>query len=264
MSTPTRTPTPTTLPAEPHLAYVEMIMGLPFSLHVRGSAEPAAVSAAAAAVWADLRRYDEIFSTYRGDSVISRINRGDLPLADAPAIVADVLAIGERARLMTGGAFDLRYAGRLDPAGVVKGWAAQRAARRLESLGADWYLSAGGDIALRSPSGRPWRIGIEDPADQAAMLAVVQVSSGAVATSGSAHRGQHIVNPTTGRAAGGVVQATVLGPELVWADVFATALVVQPGPVNGRWRLPTGYEFMLLGDGGRIVQSAGFGAALAR
>jgi thiamine biosynthesis lipoprotein len=252
------TVTAATLPVEPHRAYVEMIMGLPFSLHIRGSVGATAAAEAVDAVWADLRRYDGIFSTYRGDSAISRINCGDLAVADAPKTVTEVLAIGEDARLKTGGAFDMRYAGRLDPAGVVKGWAAQRVAGRLGELAADWYLGAGGDIVLRSPSGRPWRIGIEDPVDPSAMVAVVQIIDGAIATSGRAHRGQHIVNPATGRPAGGVLQATVIGPELVWADVFATALVVDPGPVTGRWALPAGYDFQLLGDDGRIIRSAGF------
>ncbi|HEX3261866.1 MAG TPA: FAD:protein FMN transferase [Pseudonocardia sp.] len=53
------------------------------------------------------------------------------------------------------------------------------------------------------PAGRPWRIGIEDPWDPTTLAAVVPLRTGAVATSGSAHRGAHIVDARTGRAPGG-------------------------------------------------------------
>jgi thiamine biosynthesis lipoprotein len=50
---------------------------------------------------------------------------------------------------------------------------------------------------------------------------------GAVATSGTAARGEHIIDPVTGAAPGGLLSATVIGPELTWADVYATAAFVR-------------------------------------
>jgi thiamine biosynthesis lipoprotein len=66
-------------------------------------------------------------------------------------------------------------------------------------------------------------VGIEDPLDPTRVLAVVPVRRGAVATSGHAHRGHHVVDPRTGRPPEGVASVTVLAADLVTADVDATA-----------------------------------------
>ena len=86
-------------------------------------------------------------------------------------------------------------------------------------------LSAGGDMVchVADPAGDPWRVGIEDPHDPRRVVAVVPVRSGAVATSGTAHRGAHLVDARTGRAPAGVASVTVIGPSLTWADIDATA-----------------------------------------
>lgn len=244
-------------------AYVEMIMGVPFSVHIRGRHDPAAEVAAVAAVWAELRHADRIFSTFRPDSVISRMRRGELAERDAPTVVREVLEMAEQARRCTAGRFDVRYAGGLDPAGIVKGWAAKRAAAHLELPGVDWYLNAGGDVLLRSANtGVPWRVGIENPWDTSRLLTVVAVADGAVATSGRAHRGRHIVDPTTLLSDTAIVQATVCGPDLTWADVFATALVASGEPVPG-WSLPRGYDCLLVTESGDVLGSAGMTAWLA-
>ena len=45
---------------------------------------------------------------------------------------------------------------------------------------------------------KPWRVGIEDPAEaEPGAPAVVPVVAGGVATSGNARRGRHIVDPGT-------------------------------------------------------------------
>jgi FAD:protein FMN transferase len=77
------------------------------------------------------------------------------------------------------------------------------------------------------PDGAPWRIGIEDPRDPSRVLAVVPVTNGAVATSGTAHRGQHLVDARTGRPPSGIGSVTVLADSLTWADIDATAAYVQ-------------------------------------
>lgn len=268
--------------AVPHTVRTAMIMGLPFSIHLRAAAKPAEgvasgsagtdispefealVDVAVDAVWRRLRESDRIFSTYRSDSDISRINRRELAVRDADAAVAQVLDFAEIARRLTGGAFDITGGGTLDPSGIVKGWAASHAVERLDALGVDYYLNAGGDVLLRSRSaGRTWRIGIEHPDDPQGLLAVVELANGAVATSGRAHRGEHIWDPATGEPARGITQATVVGPSLVWADVLATA-VVAGGPARldpAQW--PPGNEVLFVTDDGRVMASAGFQALFA-
>jgi len=211
---------------------VEHVMGMPVSLALRGRhTDDEEASAAWATGLAILRAADRVFSTYREDSVVSRLGRGEVSLDDCPPEVAEVLAIGERARVESAGAFDVRRPGAggvpvLDPSGVVKGWAVQRAAAPLLALDdTDVCLSAGGDMVCRvvSPDREPWRVGIEDPLDPNRVLAVVPVRRGAVATSGHAHRGRHVVDPRTGLPPEGVASVTVLAPDLVAADVDATA-----------------------------------------
>ncbi|MCD2194678.1 FAD:protein FMN transferase [Actinomycetospora endophytica] len=203
---------------------VEHVMGMPISLALRGRhADDAEADAAWAAVLGSLREADRTFSTYREDSVVTAIRHGELAVADAPAEVHEVLAIGARAERATDGAFSVWRDGGLDPSGVVKGWAVQRASAFLGGLDdTDFCLSAGGDMVCHS-DGDPWRIGIEDPRDPGRVLAVVPVRDGAVATSGTAHRGAHLVDARTGTAPAAVAQVTVIARSLTDADVDATA-----------------------------------------
>jgi thiamine biosynthesis lipoprotein len=219
--------------------YVEHVMGMPISLAMRGRhADTDAGQDAWAAVMADLAAVDRMFSTYRADSVISRLDRGELDLEDCPAEVAEVLALGRQATEASEGAFATSLpaepgeAGgrrRLDPSGVVKGWAADRASSYLAGLeDTDFCLAAGGDIVCRAAADRdPWRIGIEDPHDPRRVIAVVPLRAGAVATSGGTHRGAHVVDARTGRPPTGVASVTVIGPSLTWADIDATAAYAQ-------------------------------------
>jgi thiamine biosynthesis lipoprotein len=231
---------------------VEHVMGMPISLALRGRhAGDAHGDAAWAAALEVLRAADRTFSTYRADSVISRMNRG-VPV-DTPPEVADVLAIGAAAERSSGGAFALRRDGVLDPSGVVKGWAAERAAIALAALpDTDFCLSAGGDITCRTgdPAAAPWRIGIEDPRDPTRLVAVVPIRTGAVATSGTAHRGAHIVDARTGRAPGGLASVTVVGRSLTAVDVDATAAFAL-GADGERWLATRGHRaaFVVRTDG---------------
>ena len=231
------------MPATPALdagvRYVEHVMGMPISLALRGRhAATADGRAAWAAVMADLAEVDRVFSTYRSDSVISRLDRGELDPERCPAVVAEVLELGRQAAEASGGAFstflpvdaaDPASRRRLDPSGVVKGWAAERVSAHLARLAdTDYCLSAGGDITCRAASGsEPWRVGIEDPHDPSRVIAVVPLRTGAVATSGTAHRGAHLVDARTGRAPRDVASVTVIGPSLTWADIDATAAYAQ-------------------------------------
>lgn len=239
-------------------ARVTMLMGLPFSLHLRGGSE-ADGAAAADEIWARLAGDEQIFSTYRPDSEISRLAAGSLTPAACSSAVHDVLALAEEARERTGGVFDVRGAGSLDPSGVVKGWATERAYRAAQVT--DGYLNAGGDLVLTGPP-RSWRIGIEHPADPRGLLTVVALGTGGIATSGRAHRGAHLWDPATGVAATGRCQATVVGPTLTWADILATAAAVAGPDRLDRSGWPPGYEVLLAEPDGTAHASAGFSALL--
>ena len=212
---------------------VEHVMGTAVSLALRGRhTHDEAADEAWAAVLESLRADDRMFSTYRADSTVSRVRRGELALADAPAELHEVLDIAARAERASDGAFSAWLPGPdgtlgLDPSGVVKGWAVERAAHALRDLdGTDFCLSVGGDMVCRS-AGEPWRIGIEDPCDPTRVLAVVPVRDGAVATSGAGHRGQHVRDARTGGVPQAVAQVTVVTTSPTWADVDATAAYAQ-------------------------------------
>jgi thiamine biosynthesis lipoprotein len=211
--------------------YVDHVMGMPISLALRGRhTDDAAALDAWAEAMATLRDVDRVFSTYRTDSHVSRLDRGVITLAACPPEVLEVLALGEQWRKESGGAFDVRRHGadgepHLDPSGVVKGWAVERAARPLRHLEETGFcLSAGGDmVCVAESGGEPWRVGIEDPHDPTRVVAVVPVARGAVATSGLAHRGAHITDARTGRVPSAVASVTVIADDLVRADLDATA-----------------------------------------
>jgi thiamine biosynthesis lipoprotein len=220
-------------------------MGMPISVHLVGGDDgrsPAGAGrGAVAAVFDELRWVDATFSTHQAGSDVSRLARGEVTVADCDPAVAEVLDLCDEARHRTGGAFDHRLPGPpgpgLDPSGLVKGWAAERATRFLgEVPGVSWCLNAGGDLVVGSSSSEPhrWRVGIEDPFDRERLLAVVELSHRAVVTSGRTHRGDHIHDPRAGRPATSAIAATVIGPGLMWSEVLATAAIVR-GPEALGW-----------------------------
>lgn len=246
-------------------AWVEQIMGMPISIHLRGATPDAERRAAVAEVYAELRHVDTVFSTYREDSDIRRLDRGEVALSECDPTVDEVLRLCEEAKAATGGYFDALLPAtdgspRLDPSGLVKGWATERAAARLAQLaGDDHYLNAGGDIALRcgSPLAPRWRIGLEDPDRPGAILGVLPLATGGIATSGTAQRGAHIVDPTTGAAATGLRAVTVTGPSLLWADVYATAAFAR-GVGALEWLADLdGYDALVVLPDGALKMTAG-------
>ncbi len=206
--------------------HVEHVMGTVVSFDVRDVPAELASDAIAAAC-RELHRVDATFSTYREDSAICRIDRGELQLADAGADVRWILGRCEQLRVETAGSFDAYATGRLDPSALVKGWAVQRASELLSRSGMhDHCIAAGGDIACRGaarPAGH-WRIGIQHPRVRDAVAAMVDLrGGGAVATSGLYERGDHIVDPVSGTTPHAVLSVTVTGPDLGLADAYATA-----------------------------------------
>jgi len=234
-------------------------MGLPVSLLARSDdlADDLAVDLAVdvAPFYDELRDVDALFSPYREESEVSRVARGELALGDADPLVQQVAKACEAAREATGGLFDAtRPDGCWDPSGYVKGWAVERAARLLPA-GPDWCVNAGGDVVVRSGSGAPFRVGIEDPRDRSRVAAVVVVSAGGVATSGTAARGEHLYDPRSGSAATALASLTVVASTLEQADVLATAAFVDGGL---RLVVAAGCEGLAIGTDGSRVATEGF------
>lgn len=189
------------------------------------------VSAAVDEVEQYFYQVDRDFSTYKEDSQVSRIRRGELEIGDATEYVQQVWALCEFSRALTLGAFDPWAAvGGFDPSGLVKGWAAEVGAQMLVEAGVEKVLiNASGDIVLRGgkPDGGPWNIGIASPDALERYVKFFDVTDGSVATSGDYEKGAHIVDPHTGLIAIGACSASVIGPDGAICDALATALMVD-------------------------------------
>jgi thiamine biosynthesis lipoprotein len=226
---------------------VRHIMGIPIVIDVR---DPRPVDTEPAFAW--LREVDAIFSTYREDSEICRLDRGELTLADCRPEVDEVLSACLRLERFTGGAFSARAAGRLDPSGYVKGWAVAEAARRVAAN--EVCINAGGDIVARGQ----WRIGIRHPEQLDQLAAVLALENLAVATSGEYEQGAHILDPRTGRRPEGLLSVTVVGPDLALADAYATAAFAM-GTDGPEWTATLdGYDALCVTSDHRVLETPGF------
>lgn len=244
----------------PRTVHVEHCMGTAFTIDIRDSGR---WDQAIAEVVRWLHRVDAVFSTYRLDSDIARIRRGELRVVDADPQVAAVLELCAKVQTSTGGYFTAMPNGQLDPTGLVKGWAIERASELLREYGsANHAVNGGGDLQLAGEAalGHPWRVGIADPRDRSRVLSVLAGRDFAVATSGTSERGSHLIDPFTRRAATSLASATVAGPSLTYADAYATAAFVM-GPDALRWvRTVEQYEALLVTDDGTLHSSSGWTA----
>jgi FAD:protein FMN transferase len=200
-----------------------------------------------------LQQADAVFSTWRPDSPVSRLRRGEITLAETPAEVRGVLASCATARELSGGWFDpWAMPGGVDPTGYVKGWAAQRAADALQASGAAGAIvNAAGDIASFGAlaADTPFRVGIADPAAPRRLAAIVSLT-GAIATSATYERGAHLMDPHSGLPAARVASASVTGPDLGLADALATALAVAGAPGLDLIACLDGYAALTIGPEG--------------
>jgi thiamine biosynthesis lipoprotein len=241
--------------------HVEHCMGTVFSFDLRPPHVPVA---ALEDVIAWLHRMDATFSPYRRDSDISRLARGDTTVAECAPEVREILGLCDRLRDATGGCFSAYASGTLDPSGVVKGWAVERAAAMLRRAGSrNHSVNGGGDLRLAGGTepDRPWRIGIADPLRPGTVATVITGWDMAVATSGTAERGAHIVDPRTGLPATDLASVTVVGPNLITADAYATAAFVM-GDTARDWieKLP-GHEAHAVTADGRTWTTSGLSPA---
>jgi thiamine biosynthesis lipoprotein len=136
----------------------------------------------------------------------------------------------------------------LDLNGVVKALAVDEAAAALDGPG---FVSVGGDLAVRGP------VDVGLPGDGA-----VRVVAGGLATSGTATRGRHLVDPATGRASESPwQQVTASGASCLAADVAAKAgfLLGERGP---DWLDGRGVPARFLAQDGGIVENVTWAGAL--
>ncbi|MEW9551406.1 FAD:protein FMN transferase [Nonomuraea sp. NPDC050783] len=244
----------------PGTARVEVISGLPVSVDIRTALPARELTPLLDDAFAWLTWVADTFDPGRPGSQIDRLNHGRT-IRQIPELV-EVLHRCDELSEATGGWFEARIKGVIDPSGYIKGWALERLSRALVTAGAvDHRITAGNDIRVRGSAapGEPWRVGIRDPRRDVVRKVVLANNLG-IATSG----GTRVLDPRTGEAQEGVGFVTVLGPDLGQADAYATALYAM-GPVLGR-RFAAGlaarepYETLIVSRDGQEFTTPGFAA----
>lgn len=249
--------------ASPRTVHVEHCMGTVFSIDVR---DPGDWRGAFDEVVRWLHRVDAVFSTYRPDSVVNRLQRAELRLDECPADVREVFELCADVHATTDGHFSIVVGGRLDPSGLVKGWAIERASNLLRAAGsANHAVSGGGDMQLAGEAapGRPWRVGIAHPLTGGALATIVEGRDIAVATSGTAERGLHIVDPFTGRPATAFASLSLVGARLTRVDAYATAAFVMGDGAYAWVQRQEGYDAFAVRTDGTTWATDGWPAAPA-
>lgn len=256
---------------------VEICMGTGFRFQGRSTQDAAQTDFALQIACEILHEADLIFSLYKPNSSLSQLAAGKISVAECPAVVSEIWDACELWEQNTDGwfsAFTPEHT--FDPSGLVKTWAARRAVESLVAAGVvDFTLNAGGDIFISDgASGQfDWRIGLSKPtsiaSDSSGALAVIDLNGTdyrAVATSGSAERGEHIWNPkAAGRAfATELLQVSVVARDLVEADVWATAAFAEGYASMQRLDALDHIEALCLMADGQMAATSGFAALMAK
>jgi len=179
-------------------------------------------------IFSYFKKIDRRFSTYKENSEISKINRGELAPNEWSREMKEIFKLSEKTKSETDGYFDIQKPdGKYDPSGMVKGWAIWKAANLLKKNGyKNFYVEAGGDIETfgKNHEHKPWQIGVRNPFKTDEIIKKLSVKNKGVATSGIYARGQHIYNPKKpNEKIRDIVSLTVIGPNIYEADRFATA-----------------------------------------
>ena len=196
----------------------KLIMGMPITIEVDGSGD---LSVIFKELFDFFKTVDNRFSTYKKQSEISKINRGEIKRKDYSKEMKIIFNLAEKTKQETSGYFDIFNGQIIDPSGIVKGWAILEAAKNLRKKGVEnFYIDAGGDVQVGC---KVWKVGIKNPFNQNEVVKVLKIKNKGVATSGSYIRGDHIYDPKEKKALKETVSLTVVGPDILEADRFATA-----------------------------------------
>jgi thiamine biosynthesis lipoprotein len=230
------------------------VMGTVFSFAWRQQPSEATVRA----VEHELVRIDRMFSTYRSDSQVSLLAAGRLTWGECAPEIHEVLDLCARAQRLTAGYFSTTPRGRLDPTGLVKGWAVRRAALLLSEAGSTSHVvNGGGDVLVNADPAYdvPWRVGVSGGGRD--VVAVVEAHRMAIATSGNVERPGEIVDPHTARPAVALRSVSVIGLDIVTADACATAAVAMGASALGWLDALPGHEGVVVSLDGQVSATRG-------
>lgn len=220
---------------------------------------------------------DNMFSLYKPESEVSLLNSGELSWEEASKTQIDVQHQVTNWMAITEGFFSpISPEGVYDPSGLVKTWATRNAAIYLEANGyRDFTINAGGDIYLgpqvsTAPLTRVGLSNLKPIASKEAAVNMVLDLEGtdfrAVATSGSAERGEHIWVGTSSNESKELIQASVAAVDILTADIWATALISGGLEALALFESkvdPADAVAMVTTSNGKILTTPGFSQILA-
>ncbi len=236
------------------------IMGMPVTVEIVGGTQESLD-----AIFSYFSAVDARFSTYKLESEIMQINRGERGESEYSDDMREIIALAERTHKETNGFFSIQKPdGMVDPSGVVKGWAIRNAARMAEAMGyANYFIDAGGDIQSSGTDahGNVWTVGIRNPFNRNEIVKVVKPRGRGIATSGTYIRGQHIYNPhAPGEEIRDLVSLSVIGPDVYEADRFATAAFAMGAEGISFIEQLQGFEGYAISPHGVATMTSGFEA----
>lgn len=196
------------------------IMGMPITIEITNAkkANDKLMSKDIEKAFEYFREVDEKYSPFKSTSEVAKLNRGEKVSEEMKVI----LTLSHDLCGQTNGYFDIvRPDGKIDPSGIVKGWAVKNAADILRKAGYErFYIDAGGDAEI---VGVNWKWGIRNPFNKQQIVKVLVLSDCGIATSGTYERGQHIYDPIGKNAEiSDIVSITIIGPNVYEADKFST------------------------------------------
>jgi thiamine biosynthesis lipoprotein len=156
--------------------------------------------------------------------------------------------------------------------GIAKGYVVDAIAGVLEKFKVKHYLiNAGGDIrtAGTKENKQPWTVAVQDPTKRGCFPDTIQLTDGAVATSGSYEvyfdrdkLFHHIVNSNSGRSPNASTSVSVVAPSAMAADALATSVFVMDSRKGIEFvnSLP-GCECLLVDQEGSQLRSTGWRSA---
>lgn len=158
---------------------------------------------------------------------------------------------------------------RINLGGIAKGYAVESVIGLLRDAGVTHALAtAGGDTRLLGNRGNgPWIVGIRDPDDGDGLVTRLALQDEAISTSGDYERFfiddgvryHHILDPSTGRSAGGVRSVSIVGPDATMTDGLSTSVFVL-GSEAGLALIESldAYEALIIDTDHRVRLSSGF------
>ncbi len=237
----------------------KIIMGMPVTVDI---ADKNATDEAINEVFSYFHYIDKKFSTYKKDSEISLINRGELSSKKWSLEMKKILDLCEKTKKETYGYFDININGIIDPSGLVKGYAIYNGARILKKIGyKNFYVEIAGDIQAEgfNEKGKKWKVGIQSPFNLKEIIKIVYLTNKGIATSGTYLRGKHIQNPKINSAADEIAGITVIGPNVYEADRFATAAFAMGEKGINFIDGLKGFEGYMIKKDKTAVMTSGFG-----